>query len=100
MPFASGTTNYFPNVVTSTSLNIPFSDLDSIANSAEATDIREVVYSILNKVADVYIPLVTADKTNTMSISRSTSMVDSDTIRKTFTVSMLLDANNITVVDN
>ena len=99
MAFAPATSNYFANAVTTAGVNIPFSNLPSIANQSEADDIREVVYSILNQVADVYIPLGTTEKTTSMTINRSTSMVDADTIRKTFTVSLLLDVNDLTVVD-
>jgi hypothetical protein len=99
MAFAPATSNYFANADTTAGVSIPFADLVSIADQTEADDIREVVYSILNQVADVYIPLDSADKTTSMTVNRSTSMVDADTIRKTFTVSLLLDVNNLTVVD-
>lgn len=100
MAFAPATSNYFANAVTTAGVNIPFGDLPSIASQGEADDIREVVYSILNQVADVYLSLDPAtERTTSMTVNRSTSMVDSDTIRKTFTVSLLLDATDLTVVD-
>ena len=98
--FDPATTGYFDSAgVTADPLSFTYNSLPSISGAAEAADIREVVYSILNQVADVYIPLDSADKTTSMTVNRSTSMVDADTIRKTFTVSFLLDADKITVVD-
>lgn len=73
----------------------------------DTTDIKEVLYSILEQVSDVYlgdlttansaVVMTAAERSNAMVVSRSSTMANDSQMRKSFTVTFLLDVGNLPV---
>ena len=119
MAFNPNPTGYFPNIITTgvldsgtfgltadtTGIFIPYSDLEgydySTATGSLSGDIRQLCYSINEAIADVYLGdgvntgLSTADRPAQMTYSRSSSVPNDSTIRKTYTIVL-----NLQVGDN
>lgn len=87
----------FPSAVTdATGILIPFADLESY-KSASSGDIRELVYSVLDKVEDHFTNEVSsANRPSKFSISKDYSSTGENNAKKVFTVTFLLDASNVT----
>jgi hypothetical protein len=85
-----------------TNITIPVASLESCAgaNAANAAQVTEFLYGVLAAVADTYVPLATEDKSENMTISRSSTVPSDDVLRKTFTVSFNLSLPDLTVVDD
>lgn len=72
-------------------------------------DIKEVVYAVLEQVTDVYLGDLTrvnstgvmtaAERSTAMVVSRSSTMANDSQMRKSFTVTFLLDVGNLPVTD-
>jgi hypothetical protein len=77
-----------------TGVFIPYSALESY-KTATSGDIRELTYSILDKVTSGIASLNSSDRPSQFSISRSTVISDT-TAQKTFTVTIGLNASNTT----
>lgn len=98
MSFLPATTGYFPGAVTgvlsgttATGILLPFDSLQSISGTnANANDIREVLYSVLEGVADKYLLPATSGSTQ-MTVTRASTVPNDSTIRKSYTVSFNLD---------
>lgn len=88
----------FPNADTDglDGILIPFGDLESY-KSASSGDIRELVYSVLDKVEDHFTNSVSAgNRPSKFSISKDYSSTGENNAKKVFTVTFLLDAANVT----
>lgn len=111
MAFDPDPTNYFPNINTTgildtggaTGIFIPYSDLESydydVATGSLSGDIRQLVYSINEAVADIYLGLSTGDRPAQMTYSRSASVPSDALIRKTYTIVMNLNLPDTSVAD-
>jgi len=107
MPFNPNPTGYFPNINTTgvlggvTGVFIPYSDLESydyaVATGVSSGDIRQLVYSVNEAVADVYLGLSTGDRPTQMTYSRSASVPSDALIRKTYTIVMNLNLPDTSV---
>lgn len=104
MPFNPAPTGYFPNIDLATGIGgvsgvfIPYSDLESF-NSSTTGDVREFVYSVVEKLSDVWLNLVTADRSQKMVITRTSSVLDDNTLRKTYTVRLDLNLGTMDVTN-
>jgi hypothetical protein len=106
MAFNPSPTGYFPGIVTLSSGNsvstsgvfIPYSDLESY-NVSTSGDIRQLIYSFNEAVTDEYVTLATADRPNQISILRSASVPDDNTIRKVYTITVNLAFSGLSVRD-
>lgn len=108
MAFNVAPTGYFANInVTGviggvTGVFIPYSDLESfdytVATSGSG-DIRELVYSINEAVADEWLSLSTANRSSQMTISRTSSVPEDNILRKVYTITLNLDFGNLDVTD-
>lgn len=111
MAFNPNPTGYFPNIITTgvlsgaTGVFIPYGDLQgydySTATGSLSGDIRQLCYSINEAIADVYLGdgvnagLSTADRPAQMTFSRSSSVPNDSTIRKTYSIVL-----NLQIGDN
>ena len=107
MAFNPYPTGYFANInVTGvisgvTGVFIPYSDLESFnytVATANSGDIRQLVYSLIEPVADEYLSLATADKPVQMTVSRTATVPSDNVLRKTYTLTMNLSFSGLTVV--
>ena len=106
MAFNANPTGYFGTGITvnSTGITIPYSTLESYKVGTSG-DVRELVYSFLEKVSDVYVNLaspttgVTPSRSPALNVSRTTTVVDNETLRKTYTVSIDLNIGTLDVLD-
>lgn len=73
-------------------ITLPSGQLESITvNVANTGDIQEVIYSILEKVADVYSTLPSSGMPPSMTVTRSSTVPSASTLRKSYTVTLTLD---------
>lgn len=78
----------------------PSTNMESIAlDTGNAVDIQEVVYSVLERVADVYATLPSSGMPPSMTVTRSSTIPNSSTIRKSYTVTLTLDLPATEVAD-
>lgn len=89
--------NIFPNVVTdSTGILLDYDDLESYKQAASG-DVRELVYSVLDKAENYFNNDVAVDdRPSKFSISKNYSSSGENSAKKVFTVTFLLDAANVT----
>lgn len=81
-------------------VTFPSGELESITvNVANTGDIQEVVYSILEKVADVYATLPSSGMPPSMTVTRSSTVPSATTLRKSYTVTLTLDLPATSVAD-
>ena len=85
-----------------TTISFPVASLESCtgSNSANAAQVTEFLYGVLAAVADTYVDLATENKSENMTISRSSTVPSDNVLRKTFTVSFNLSLPDLTVVDD
>lgn len=103
MPFNTNPTGIFPGATLSGSgITIPFTDLESYKVSTSG-DVRELIYSFLERVSDVMSALPTTGTGNTrpskVSVVKSTNVINEDTLRKTFSIGIDLNIQSLDVVD-
>lgn len=118
MAFNPNPTGYFPNIITTgvlesgtfgltadtTGVFIPYEDLEgydyAVATGSLSGDIRQLCYSINEAIADVYLGdgvlsgLSTADRPAQMTYSRSSSVPNDSTLRKTYTIVLNLQVGD------
>ena len=108
MAFDPSPTGYYPNInVTGviggvTGVFFPYEDLESY-DYVVATgdgDIRQLMYSLIEPMADTYLALATADRPGQVTITRSSTVPSTsgvETIRKnyTFTINVLLSDTEV-----
>jgi len=110
MAFDPDPINYFPNINTTgildtggaTGIFIPYEDLESYDYDVAVNhtgDIRQLVYSINEAVADIYFGLSTGDKPTQMTYSRSASVPSDALIRKTYTIVINLNLPDTSVAN-
>lgn len=106
MAFNPYPTGYFANInVTGviagvTGVFIPYTDLESFnytVATANSGDIRQLVYSLIEPVADEYLSLNTADQPTQMSVSRTATVPSDNLLRKTYTLTMTLSFSGLSV---
>lgn len=102
MAFDPSPTGYFSNGYQTTGGNITIVSgaLEAVrVNPAATGDIQDVVYSILESVANRYAAITVADDLPpNMTITRSSSVPTNDTIRKSYTVTLTLSLPDTQVV--
>lgn len=104
MAFNAHPTGYFANIDLATGIGgvsgvfIPYSDLESFKTTTTG-DIREFVYSFVEKLSDVWLGLATGDRSQKMVITRTSSVLDDNTLRKTYTVRLDLNIGTMDVTD-
>lgn len=84
-----------------TGITIPYSALESYS-SATSGDVRELIYSFLEKTADVVLALPTTGTSarwGKVGVNRSTTVLNDETLRKTYTISVDLNIQSLDVVD-
>lgn len=84
-----------------TGITIPYSALESYSSSTSG-DVREFLYSVLEKTADAYLSLPTTGVNGRwakLTVNRSTSVISDETLRKTYTIGVDLNIQNLDVVD-
>jgi hypothetical protein len=99
-PTQSGVLNpaniFTTSVADSTGILLDYDDLESYKVSTSG-DVRELVYSVLDKVEDYFNNDVSAgNKPSKFLISKNYSSNGEDSAKKVFTVTFLLDAANVT----
>lgn len=104
MAFNAAPSGYFPDidvgaVITGvTGVFIPWSNLENF-NTSTSGDIRQLIYSFDEAVADAYLSLATNDKPTQMVITRSQSMPSATGIRKVYNHTInLAFSGDLTVV--
>jgi hypothetical protein len=104
MSFNISPTGYFPNIITNAEVNsftgvfIPYDDLESV-NVDTSGDIRQLVYSFLEAVADTYLSLPAGSGSNQLAITRSSTVPADNIIRKTYTSTVNLEFGNLVVTE-
>lgn len=89
MPFNPAPSGYFPGINTGavvssvTGVFIPWSSLENY-NASTSGDIRQLVYSFNEAVADTYLSLSSANRPVEMSISRNQTFSSATVIRKQY----------------
>lgn len=104
MPFNPSPTGYFTGIqntasgdaVTTSGVFIPYINLESY-NTTTSGDIRQLVYSFLEKVSDTYFSLATADRPSQLTINKSAVIPNDNTIRNTYTISINLAYSGLQV---
>lgn len=97
MSFNPSPTGYFPGIVTSSSgVFIPYSDFESY-NATTSGDIKQLAYSFLDAVAEVYTNLSSSGTSTNMSVARSWSAINNTTLKKVYNFSFNLAFSGISV---
>lgn len=95
MPFNPAPSGYFPGINTGavvssvTGVFIPWSSLENF-NASTSGDIRQLVYSFNEAVADEYLSLTAANRPSQMTISRNQTFNSATVVRKQFSTSVNL----------
>ena len=108
MAFDYNPSGYFPGINTSaevggaTGVFIPYEDLESynadvVANNSG--DIRQLVYSFGQAVADQYLSLDTNDRFSNVTVARNASVPNDNTIRRIYTITCNLEIGDVSVQD-
>ena len=84
--------------VNGTGITIPYSALESYSSSTSG-DVREFIYSVLEKVADTVLAVPATGRWGKVSVVRSTSVVNDETLRKSYTIGVDLNIQSLDVVD-
>jgi len=103
MAYTTSPTGVFGTGITvgASGITIPYSALESY-NSSTSGDVREFVYSFLEKLADTVLDLPTTGssaKWSKVTVNRSVGVVNDETLRKTYTVVCDLNIQSLDVVD-
>lgn len=104
MPFNPSPTGYFIGIqnlssgdtVGSSGVFIPYTSLESY-NPSTTGDIRQLVYSFIERFNDVYVGLPTADRSSQLSINRSATIPSDNVIRNTYSVVVNLGYSGLMV---
>lgn len=80
-----------------TGIFIPYTALESY-NYANRTDVLEFVYSVVDKVTNVFSTLSVAsgDRPTNLTINKSFNALNENLVTKTYTISATLDVSNAT----
>jgi hypothetical protein len=106
MAFDPSPTGYFPSweimssgsIASSSGVFISFDDFDTY-NSATTGDVRQLLYSFIEAYTDEHLSLVTADRPSQVTITRTSSVPSEDVLRKTFSITVNLLIEGVTVAD-
>jgi|688.fasta_scaffold61975_6 hypothetical protein len=97
MSFNPSPTGYFPNIITSSSgVFIPYTDFESYKISTSG-DIRQLAYSFLSAVAEVYSNLPSSGQSSNMTVSRTWAAQSNTVLRKTYNFSFNLAFSGVSV---
>ena len=103
MAYTESPTGVFGTGITvnGTGITIPYSALESYSSSTSG-DVREFLYSVLEKTADVVLGLATTGvnaRWSKLTVNRSMTVLNDETLRKTYTIGVDLNIQNLDVVD-
>ena len=103
MAYTESPTGVFGTGITvnGTGITIPYSALESYSSSTSG-DVREFLYSVLEKTADVVLGLPTTGvnaRWGKLTVNRSMTVLNDETLRKTYTIGVDLNIQNLDVVD-
>lgn len=105
MAFDPSPTGYFPSweimsagdTASSSGVFISFSDFDTY-NSATTGDVRSLLYSFVEAYADEHLSLATADRPSQVTITRTQSVPAEDILRKTYSITINLAIEGVSIV--
>lgn len=94
-------TTYIPSyTASSSSISFDPSELGLLASGTNYNDMKEFVYNLLETTTDVYSDPVNATGVSpNMVITRNYTVTSNVQMRKTFTITFLLDLPDLTVTD-
>ena len=96
--FNPAVSNYFSGAsATGGAVTFPSGTHEGVVDPATAADIRQVLYGILEKFTDAYSALAADAKSENLTINRSASIPNDNTVRKSFTISFNLDLPALSV---
>lgn len=103
MSYTTNPTGVFGTGITvnGTGITLPYSALESYSASTSG-DVRELIYSFLEKVADLYVALPVTGvngRWDKVTVNRSTNVITDETLRKTYNVAVDLNIQSLDVVD-
>lgn len=108
MAFNPYPTGYFPHINytgvigSETGVFIPYEDLESFdytVATAESGDIRQLVYSFVEAVADHYLGVVaTADRPSQLTVTRSSTVPSDSVIRKVYGFTINVELGDTEVI--
>ena len=101
MSFTTNPTGVFGTGITvgASSITIPYSALESY-NSSTSGDVREFIYSFLEKVADAVLDVPATGRWGKLTVSRGISTTNNDEVlRKSYTFLVDLNIQSLDVVD-
>lgn len=97
MAFNPSPTGYFPGLTTSSSgVFIPYSALESYKVNTSG-DVKQLAYSFLDAFAYKYTNLLTADKTDTITVASSWTAQSETVLKKVYTYSFNLAFSGLSV---
>jgi hypothetical protein len=97
MSFNPSPTGYFPNIITSsTGVYIPYTDFESY-NVSTSGDIRQLAYSFLSAVAEVYSALPSSGLSSNMTVNRTWSAQSNTVLKKVYNFSFNLAFSGVSV---
>jgi len=97
MAFNISPTGYFSGIIpSSTGVYIPYTALESY-NASTSGDIRQLVYSFMESVADKYLDLPSSGTSTQMKVTRTSSVPSDNVLRKVYTVSVNLAFSGLAV---
>ena len=100
MSFNPAPTGYFPNaVIDYMGIFIPYTDFESY-NIDSSGDIRQLVYSFNNQIANVYESLSVDNRSNDMVVSSSQGFITNTSVRKNFSLNFNLAFSGVFSVEN
>lgn len=105
MAFNPSPTGYFPSweimssgsTASSSGVFIAFSDLDTY-DSATTGDVRSLLYGFIESYADEHLSLATADRPSQVTITRTQSVPGEDILRKTYSITINLAIEGVSIV--
>lgn len=105
MPFNPSPTGYFVGIqnlssgdtVGTSGVFIPYSNLESY-NTSTSGDVRQLLYSFLERFTDIYITLPVADRSSQITLNRSSNIPSDNIIRNSYSITVNLGYSGLAVV--
>jgi hypothetical protein len=99
--FDPAVTTYFVGATaTGGTVTFPLGTVEGVTDATTAADIRQVLYGIIEKFSDKYLADIAADplnKSDNVTVTRTASVPDDNTLRKTYAITFNLDLPDLSV---